>query len=103
MSLPLIAFCAVVFGFCEEILFRGLIQYHARKTLGTVMAVILSTGLFALVNISRASILSFLFALIAGFSLAITYAIKQNIVLTTAMNVSYKLAFIALMASFTFH
>jgi membrane protease YdiL (CAAX protease family) len=99
----LVALCAIMFAFTEEMLFRGLIQQQAAKVMHPTVAAILSAGLFALVAINHTTILTPLFALAAGAVLAATYYKKQNLILTTTINATLKLTYLGLLATFVLH
>ena len=101
-SLPLVAATVVVFALAEETLFRGLIQQRAAQVMHPILAAILSTMLFTLTSINTMTVLAPLFSLILGTVLAYTYSKKQNLVLTSAINIATKLTYIGLMATFVF-
>jgi len=102
-SLVLISLAAVIFAFAEEMLFRGLIQAEATRIMNKLLAAILSAGLYAALFIDHASALPFLFGVIAGCVLSAAYYIKPNLVLTTTINASMKLVYIALLATFVLY
>jgi membrane protease YdiL (CAAX protease family) len=95
-----VAATAVLFAIIEEMLFRGLIQQTAAKLVHPAIAAMLSAGLFALIFINHTTILTPIFALIAGAVLATVYYKKQNVILTTVLNISLKLTYIGLLATF---
>ena len=100
--LPMVAATVAVFGLAEETLFRGLIQQRATQVMHPAVAAILSTVLFTLVSINTMTYLAPLFSLLLGAVLAFTYYKKQNLVLTSTINILAKLTYIGLMASFVF-
>jgi membrane protease YdiL (CAAX protease family) len=101
--IALVASTAVVFGFSEELLFRGLLQQQALKVVHPVAAVVITSLAYAVVFTVHGSVLPFVFALIAGSVLSTIYYFKQNLLLTTATNVAMKLIFVGLMATFVLH
>jgi membrane protease YdiL (CAAX protease family) len=101
--LPLVAGATAVFAISEEVLFRGLIQQRAAHTIHPAMAALLSAILYTSFTFGHSSTyLAPLFGALMGIVLAITYHRKQNLLLTIAINVSTKLAYIGLVAGFIF-
>lgn len=100
IPLPMASMCIIFFAFAEEMLFRGLIQQRAAHVLHPVLAAVLSAGLYALFSISLGSVAGFVFALATGAALSTVYFYKENVILTTTMNVTAKLLYIGLLATF---
>ncbi len=100
ISLIFIAPTVVFFAIAEETLFRGLIQQRAMQVLHPGVAAVLSALLFAVFTFGHTgSWLAPLFGLILGTALAVTYAIKQNLILTITMNATSKLVYIGILAA----
>jgi len=96
--LPLLAACSIIFAFTEETFFRGLIQQQGSMVLNPALAALLSLIVFTSATIGHVTILSPLFALIAGLVLVTTYFKKQNLILTITINAVAKLVYIGLVA-----
>jgi membrane protease YdiL (CAAX protease family) len=102
-SLALVAAVSVVFAIAEEMFFRGLLQQQASKLLHPGVAAALSVVAYTFMGVSHGTILTALFALIAGIVLSTTYYFKQNLVLTTTINACMKLTYVGLIATFIMH
>lgn len=67
MALSLIFFT----GFAEELIFRGIMQYNAIKSLGVWKGILLVTSVFAILHIGWLSILDILFVFLVGLLFSI--------------------------------
>jgi membrane protease YdiL (CAAX protease family) len=103
VSLELIAPAAIVFAFAEEMLFQGLIQELASRIMNPKLAVVLVVICYSFTTVSYTNNLPLIFGLISGIVLAITYYLKKNLLLTTAVNALMKLTYIGLVATFILH
>jgi membrane protease YdiL (CAAX protease family) len=102
ISWSLVAVSMVVFAFAEETVFRGLIQQRARYIMHPIMAVILTAGLYTLMSLSMGNVLATVYALVAGTLLSTVYYFKKNLLLTVTMNVTGKLLYLGLLATFIY-
>jgi membrane protease YdiL (CAAX protease family) len=100
--LPMVAATVAVFALAEETLFRGLIQQRAREVMHPFVAGGLATLLFTVTSIGTGTYLAPLFSFILGVVLSYAYAKKQNLILSGFINLSAKLTYVGLMASFIF-
>lgn len=103
VSLELVAPAVIIFAFSEEMLFQGLIQELASRIMNPKLAAILAVICYAFTTVSYTNNLPMIFGLISGIVLAITYYLKKNLMLTTAVNALMKLTYIGLVATFILH
>ena len=80
----------------EEVFFRGLIQQWALKLLHPVTAVALTALLYLLFSIDPGNWRTIGPALLSGTVLSVVYGRRQNLMLTTMLNLTGKLVFIGL-------
>ena len=85
--------------FSEELLFRGLIQNHAKKEFGSMFAVILTSILFAIFSLGFGfKFLYFIFA--ANLIMCLIYDKTENIWLTLPINLCINLFLVCYCVSF---
>lgn len=100
VSLPLLALVAVVLGFSEELLLRGLIQQRGENVFHPVIAAVGTTILYTVLGLYHQTMLAIPVSLLTGAVLAFVYYKKQNLLLTTTINVASKLVYVGLVAAF---
>lgn len=101
MTLP-IALAILFVGMAaitEELFFRGLVQQFALKIIHAVPAIALTTIIYALFCVSSPAWWGIGYALICSTVLSIVYSFRQNLILTTVLNVTAKLVFVWLVFS----
>lgn len=76
--------------FSEELLFRGLIQNHAKKEFGSMFAIIFTSILFAIFSLSFGFKFSY-FILMANLIICLIYNQTENIWLTIPINLCINL------------
>ena len=99
MPLNIIAVSVIGFALAEELLFRGFIQEVVAKVTNPKIATILTIIIFVSVTIPQGNIAITFLSLITGAALSLIYYFKQNILLTTATNITLKLIFLGLLAT----
>ena len=100
VSLPLLALVAIVLGFAEEMLLRGLIQQRGENVFHPVIAAVGTTILYTILGLYHQTMLTIPVSLLTGAVLAYVYYKKQNLLLTTTINVASKLVYVGLVAAF---
>jgi len=85
-----ILFLLPFIAFSEEILFRGLIQNHAKKEFGSLFAIVFTSILFAIFSLSFGFKFS-LFMLISNLIICLIYNKTENIWLTLPINLCINL------------
>lgn len=98
IHLPLVLALAVatLAAITEELFFRGLIQQYALKLLHPVTAVALTTLIFTPFVVGSGSWWIIVPALLASVVLSTVYCHKQNLTLTTTLNLTVKLVFVGI-------
>lgn len=102
VSWALVAVSVFVFAFAEETVFRGLIQQRARYIMHPIFAAVLTASLYALMSVSMGNWQAMVYAVIAGALLSTVYYFKKNLLLTVTMNVTSKLLYLGLLATFIY-
>lgn len=95
-----VAAATVIFAIAEELVFRGLIQRQAAKLMHPVAAGVLAVITYVAATIGTGSVLPALFALMSGITLSAIYYFIPNLVLTTFTNITMKLTYLGLIATF---
>lgn len=88
----IIAFIMMAFaGFCEEIVFRGIMLKYLMKSKGKVFAIMISSITFSLLHIGRGgdNIMFFIFAVAAGAVFAGLYIITDSLYLPIGLHFAY--------------
>jgi membrane protease YdiL (CAAX protease family) len=92
---------AVLFAIVEESYFRGLLQNLSTKATRPLWGVVTSVFMYAALNVSHQSLITIVFAAIAGLVLSLAYMLKQSLFLTSIMNATMKVIFIGTLYVFT--
>lgn len=98
----LVGGAVIVFAIAEEVVFRGLIQRQAGRLFHPAVAAVLAAVLYAGASIGFGSWPAFWTALAAGGVLAAVYAVTRSILLTTILNMTAKLVFLGLLATYLY-
>lgn len=88
----IIAFIMTAFaGFCEEIVFRGVMLKYLMKSKGKVFALIISSITFSLLHVGRGgdNIMFFIFAIVAGMVFGGLYIITDSLYLPIGLHFAY--------------
>lgn len=85
-----------LFAITEELLFRGIIQRSAMRELPANWAVLIPVLCYTTLTLPQGSVAVTLFAFLASTVLSVSYRFVPNLLCTTAMNLSMKLLFLAL-------
>ena len=88
----IIAFIVTAFpGFCEEILFRGVMLKYLMKKKGKVFALIISSLTFSLLHFGRGgdNIMFFIFAIVVGIVLGGLYILTDSLYLSIGLHFAW--------------
>lgn len=88
----IIAFVMTAFaGFCEEIVFRGVMLKYLMKSKGKVSALIISSIAFSFLHVGRGgdNIMFFIFAIVAGIVFGCLYIITDSLYLSIGLHFAY--------------